>query len=93
MKIQNILFFQIFFILIIKIYAGKLKLRVGEKIKNSGNDPYNINEVTEIYYAEGKCTSNNCDNCLNATICQCPYGYAQDPKKKFQIILKVVNIK
>lgn len=93
MKFQNILFFQIFLILIIKISTGKLKLRSGEKIKRKSNDPYNINEITERYFVKGKCTKNNCDNCLNDNLCQCPYGYAHDPKKKISNDIKSCQYK
>jgi hypothetical protein len=83
MKFHKLIFSYIIFqFLITNITSAKLKLRAGEKIKASNNDPYNINDITEIYYAQGKCTKNNCDNCINSTFCQCPYGYAQDPKKE-----------
>ena len=83
MKFHKLIFtYLIFQFFIINITSAKLKLRAGEKIKITNIDPYNINDVTEIYYAQGKCTKNNCDKCINSTLCQCPTGYAQDPKKK-----------
>ena len=41
-----------------------------------------IKDTSNIYYAKGKCEISNCDNCVSKNICQCPYGYAHDPKKK-----------
>lgn len=51
-------------------------------VKKVKDDPYNIYDTNEVYYADGKCNINNCENCISATKCQCPNGYAQDPKKE-----------
>ena len=51
-------------------------------IQSDNNDPYDIYDKTEYNYAIGPCSHSNCDNCITSQKCQCPIGYAQDPKKE-----------
>ena len=51
-------------------------------IQSDKNDPYDIYDKTEYNYAIGPCSHSNCDNCITSQKCQCPLGYAQDPKKE-----------
>ena len=51
-------------------------------LQTKQNDPYNIYDHPDIYYAEGPCTISNCDNCITSNKCQCPSGYAQNPDEK-----------
>ena len=52
-----------------------------------------IKDVTYIQYATGKCDLSNCDNCVTNNICQCPYGYAHDPKKEIKPNVKTCQYK
>ena len=49
-------------------------------IQSDKNDPYDIYDKKEYNYAIGPCSHSNCDNCITSKKCQCPTGYAQDPK-------------
>ena len=53
-----------------------------DKITDEQEDSvYDISEQVVTYYALGKCTKNNCEKCITSNRCQCPNGYAQDPRK------------
>lgn len=85
---------QVFLTIILTILSlsisveGKLRSKNQSKLKHKQifiqakayNDPYNINDEEDVYYAEGVCSLSNCDNCVTTQKCKCPSGYAQNPK-------------
>ena len=84
-KFSNSLLFL--FILLLSSEINSLKIKTNSKyyhtsfLQSSKSDPYDINKSSITYYANGPCSAKNCDKCISTIVCQCPNGYAQDPKK------------
>lgn len=81
------LFLFFFSIIISQIVTEKLKASsqsnyIFLQMKEKSEDPYETSNQSIIYYANGKCSAKNCDKCISSDVCQCPNGYAQDPKKE-----------
>ena len=93
MKNNNNHFLFLFFIFIISFSSSsenkssflksksKLKSKINNKSIEQIDDIYDISGQVVTYYALGKCTQNNCEKCIASNKCQCPNGYAQDPRK------------
>lgn len=78
------LLITIFFSLYSKFNFLKLKPKYyyhSSFLQSSKSDPYDINDAPITYYANGPCSEKNCEKCISNIVCQCPNGYAQDPKK------------